>query len=217
MERDLGGLGESFFKGWCDSVGIVANESKVDRTGWDFYLEISSGRELGVPDFLHASSVECKVQVKSTDSSRRKVQVELSNLHAMATSPLPAFYVFLEFENGSIPVNAFVRHVDEKLISKILSNVHLARNKKPPKKLNSVKMTISVSEKEKLEAPSGYFLRDRLLESIGAYQDYIKRKGEFLERVGYEEGLAVFTFSIEGEVNYSKFLSLSLGGKETWT
>ncbi|ENU71461.1 hypothetical protein [Acinetobacter baumannii] len=37
--RDLGQLGESTFAMWCAQVGLIANGSAIDKTGWDYYVE----------------------------------------------------------------------------------------------------------------------------------------------------------------------------------
>jgi hypothetical protein len=41
--RDLEELAEGFFRVWCSSVGLIANGSQIDRTGWDFFVEFPWG------------------------------------------------------------------------------------------------------------------------------------------------------------------------------
>jgi len=211
MGRDLGLLGESHFKAWCAAAGIVANESKVDKTGWDFYLELNGERIPGHPDFLHQSATECKVQVKATDMNNRKVQVELSNLRSMATTHLPSFYVLLEFDGKDTPVNAFVKFVDDKLIEKILGKVHAAENHKPPKKLNQSKMTVVFDEAERLDKADGALLLERLNSCVGNYSGYLEKKSEFLKKVGFDDYSSRVSFSIESEDEFDKLLNYSLG------
>ena len=92
--RDLGRLGEYTFSVWCSQVGLVANPSIIDKTGWDFYVQFPIADDLSVSK-LHKPAVECRVQVKATDSSDRKWQITLSNLRQMATASMPTFYCFL--------------------------------------------------------------------------------------------------------------------------
>ncbi len=37
--RDVGGMGENTFEAWCNSVGLAANRSQIDKTGWDYLVE----------------------------------------------------------------------------------------------------------------------------------------------------------------------------------
>jgi hypothetical protein len=55
--RDLGTMGESTFSLWCSQAGLIPNGSKIDRTGWDFYVEFPSTSTKS-PDDLHAAALE---------------------------------------------------------------------------------------------------------------------------------------------------------------
>jgi hypothetical protein len=63
--RDLGSMGEENFKLWCDSVGLIANRSQIDRTGWDFFVEFPLEQIGSIPYDLLPTPIECKVQVNS--------------------------------------------------------------------------------------------------------------------------------------------------------
>ncbi|MCU4373294.1 hypothetical protein KTH39_15930, partial [Acinetobacter ursingii] len=121
--RDLGQLGESTFAMWCAQVGLVANNSAIDKTGWDYYVEFPISSNITTHE-LHKSAFECKVQVKATDKQDRKLPVTISNLRRMATLQMPAFYIFLEFDGKNEVQNAFVLHIDNEWIYKILKRVH---------------------------------------------------------------------------------------------
>lgn len=214
MERDLGPLGESTFKTWCAATGITANESHQDRTGWDFFLEWSMPRVPGNPIELHAPSIECKVQIKATDGSSGKIQVPLSSLRLMATSPLPSFYIFIEFNGKAYPTKAYVKHVDRSLIARILEKVHKAETGKRKKELNHSKMTISFDKCDALHFPSGEHLKNSLTQHIGDYGKYLEHKREHLRNVGFGEHQGEMKFTIVGIDNLRKFIDMSLGSGE---
>ena len=73
--RDIGEMGESAFSLWCSSVGLIANSSKIDRTGWDFYVEFPFKVDADLPKDLISAPTECKVQIKATDSKKRKLPI----------------------------------------------------------------------------------------------------------------------------------------------
>jgi len=75
--RDLGLMGESVFSLWCGDAGIIPNGSQIDKTGWDFFVEFPFKNE-NDPDKVHNAALECKVQVKATDKTERKLSITLS-------------------------------------------------------------------------------------------------------------------------------------------
>lgn len=109
--RDLGQMGESTFSLWCGQAGLIANGSQVDRTGWDFFVEFPFTGSTD-PIRLHDPAIECKIQVKATDKTDRKLPIKLSNLRRLITAPMPAFFVFIEFDGRNVAQRAFLVHVD---------------------------------------------------------------------------------------------------------
>lgn len=88
---DIGEMGEKIFSYWCAEAEIVCNDSKIDKTGWDFFIEFNDAFDKSLPLDMQHPRIEAKVQVKSTQSVKRSVQVSLSNLQRLATSIQPAF------------------------------------------------------------------------------------------------------------------------------
>ena len=105
--RRVGDMGEAELIVWCSQVGLVPNRSGKDLTGWDslieFPLEPSGHVSLDERDNL----IECRVQVKSTDSMSRSVKIKLSNLERLVKAPVPAFILFFQFDNQEHPVRAY--------------------------------------------------------------------------------------------------------------
>ena len=91
--RDLGQLGENTFAMWCAQVGLSANPSAIDKTGWDYYVEFPISQNISTNE-LHKSAFECKVQVKATDKQDRKLSITVSNLRRLATAQMPSFILY---------------------------------------------------------------------------------------------------------------------------
>lgn len=212
--RDLGQLGESTFAMWCAQVGLIANNSSIDKTGWDYYVEFPISSNITTHE-LHKSAFECKVQVKATDKQDRKLSVTVSNLRRMATLQMPAFYIFLEFDGKNEVQNAFVLHIDNELIYKILKRVHQIEQSENNKDLNKRTITLTYSEQQRIEKLDGENLKQTLLKYIGEnYSDYIVSKNKYLQECGFEDGYGTVQFSIEGEDGIRKIIDASLGLEE---
>ncbi|MBF7052934.1 DUF4365 domain-containing protein [Halomonas sp. KAO] len=209
--RDLGLMGESTFSLWCADVGLIPNGSQVDKTGWDFFVEFPFDSGL-TPHELHKSPFECKIQVKATDKKDRKLQISLLNLRRLITAQMPAFFVFIEFDGKEVAQRAFVLHVDNELISKVLKRLHEIEQSEKDNNFNKRKMTIHYDESNLLSQLNGDGLKDRLLHHIGDdVSEYIANKKSHLESTGYEDGFAQITFTTEGEDNLKSLIDVSLG------
>lgn len=210
--RDLGLLGELAFQSWCAQMGLIANGSRIDKTGWDFFVEFPISQAL-TPNQLHKSAINCKIQVKATDNQDRKWQITLSNLRQMATAQMPTFYVFLEFDHKNDVQKTFIVHVDNDLVYKILKKIHQVEQSDKENSLNKRKMTLNYDESHELSILDGHNLQMVLLASIGDdYSKYVNEKSQFLEKCGFEDGYGKVKFSIEGEsVGLHQLIDLSLG------
>ena len=212
--RDLGLLGENTFSSWCHQVGLIPNPSIIDKTGWDFYVQFSQVGDLSVLK-LHKSIFECKVQVKATDKRERKLAVTLSNLRQMATSQMPTFYIFLEFDGKNEVQKAFILHLDNNIIYSILKRIHEIEQSDKENNLNKRKMTLHYDENHELKVLNGKNLKENLLAYIGEdYSKYINEKSQFLENCGFEDGHGIIQFSLNGEDSIKKIIDVSLGLEE---
>ncbi|HQV24635.1 MAG TPA: DUF4365 domain-containing protein [Acinetobacter sp.] len=212
--RDLGLLGELAFQSWCAQEGLIANGSKIDKTGWDFFVEFPISQAITAKQ-LHESAVNCKIQVKATDNQDRKWQITLTNLRQMATAQMPTFYIFLEFDGKHEVQNAFVLHIDNDLVYKILKKIHQVEQSDKENNLNNRKMTLHYGESHELKVVDGHGLKKNLLALIGKdYSKYLKDKTEFLKTCGFEEGYGTIQFSLNGEESIKKIIDVSLGLEE---
>lgn len=204
-------MGEGIFRMWCANSGLIANPSDIDRTGWDFYLEEDSPLS-SISSEIHAPNLEFKVQVKSTDSTNKRVQVKLSNLRRLATAPSPAFFIFIEFDGSPKAQRAYLRHVDKELITKILERSHNNSQAKKPKEENRIHMTISYDESHRMPDLNEAFLKPALLTHTGTdLTKYIQEKKLHLESAGYEEDSFTFKFTTPNLESLSKLIDASLG------
>lgn len=209
-QRNIGGGGESFFGAWCNLAGITANVSASDMNGWDVLIEMDSPETALNPLRVHEGMVEAKIQIKSTDGSKKHVDVELSNLRKMSTTLLPAFYVLIEFDKKYAPVRAYVRHVDKAMITDVLKRIAELTKGNPKVKLNERKMRVKFTEEILPLDPST--LKSLLKKHLGASQaEYVEIKRAALESAGFENGGYRIQFSIPDVQQLEKLIDASLG------
>lgn len=208
--RDIGAAGESYFRAWCASAGITANPSQSDAHGWDMLIEMQTpGMSLNTSQ-LHEGMVEGKVQIKSTDSRKRYVDVELSNLHKMATTSLPAFFVLIEFEGSDAPSSAYIRHVDEALISQVLKRIADLTAENSKVKLNKKSLRVHFSEEVTPLTPGT--LKALMQKHIGTTQSaYVEKKLQHLKSAGFEDGAYKLRFTIPNVEQLERLIDASLG------
>ncbi|WP_143103603.1 hypothetical protein [Phytopseudomonas straminea] len=206
-------MGESIFSAWCADAGLIPNDSSAaDVTGWDFYVEFPFSSSGGPMD-LHRGPCECKVQVKSTDKRKRSLAIKLSNLRRLVTAPMPAFFLFLEFDGGSGVERAYLVHVGEDIISRVLKRIRELGERVA---LNKKTMTISYGEAEQLPVASGNALREKIVEYVGEdLAKYVSDKSDLLSSAGFEDGCAQMRFTTEGAQNLQDLIDVSIGAKES--
>ncbi len=212
--KDLGQMGESTFNLWCAQAGLTANGSKVDKTGWDFFVEFPF-IERADPTQIHAPALECKVQVKATDKTDRKISIKLSNLRRLITAAMPTFFVFIEFDNNDVAQRAFLVHVDECLISKTLKRIHELENSG---RFDHHKrsLTIHYGPENRIPSLTGESLRRKIEEHVPfGMSSYVAKKSRHLESTGFESGFAQITFSTEGKTNLADLIDVSIGLKQS--
>lgn len=209
--RDLGLMGENIFSFWCAEAGLIPNGSSIDKTAWDFHVEFPMEIPASAPH-VHRPAPECKVQVKATDKSDRKLPIKLSNLRRLATAHIPCFFIFIEFDGKPVAQRAFLVHVDNNLTSDILKRLHEIDQREESNRFNHRTMTIHYNESHLLKNTSGQELKAKILEYIGNdYSRYIMDKKEHLDLTGFEDGYANLAFTTTGIDNLNDLIDLSLG------
>lgn len=212
MKRDLGKAGENKFASWCSDVGITINKAEEDRHGWDYLLELPVNRATGSAFDLHKSNMICKVQVKATEGKKLSKSVELSNLHSLATDPLPVFYLFLHFNNNANPVAAYLLHLDENHIRRILKLAREHISAGDGKRLHKKSLTLSYDDNHRLPEASGHGLLEHLREKYyPRWGSLLSAKQEVLNTAGFEDGAGTIQFTIDGADQRENLILSSLG------
>lgn len=213
--RDVGLMGESIFSLWCGEAGLIPNGSAIDKTGWDFFVEFPYEKSDGISADMQPPPVECKIQVKATDKKNGKLAIKLSNLRRLATAPLPTFFLFIEFDYCGTAENAYLVHVDNSLIDKVLKKIRNLEQKFGVTNFNKKTITVNYDEEHKLGSLDGKGLKDSILKSIpSGLDDYVARKASHLKTTGFGNGSATISFQTNGIENLKDLIDVSIGVKE---
>jgi len=213
--RDVGEMGESAFRGWCSSGGITANKSRIDRTGWDFFVDFPFQPDDSQPKDMWPPPIECKIQVKSTDKREKKLQVKVSNLNRSIRAQMPAFYCFIEFDGLENAQAAYLVHVGKDIIEKTLKRIRELEVKGKADQLNKRTITIHYGDDQKLDKLSGASIKSEIEKHVPhGMERYVEEKNKLLKTLGFDEGAGQFTFTVSGEQPIEKMVDLTLGIRE---
>jgi hypothetical protein len=211
--RDLGRMGESTFALWCSSENLAFNQAKVDKTGWDFFVEWPRTFGTNFPRDMQETPIECRIQVKATDGRSRKWKIKLSNLERLTKALTPVFFCFIEFDGTANAKAAYIVHLDDSLIGKILKKIRQLESENPEKLLNQVEVNISYGDEHRFDDLSGKGVKE-IIENylIDGMSKYIERKKNWLSTLGFEKGRYRLTFTVDEE-NHNNILNASLGAE----
>ncbi|MGE8303333.1 MAG: hypothetical protein ACN6PW_02650 [Pseudomonas kermanshahensis] len=209
---DIGSAGEHFFMGFCFADGVNANKCGADKNGWDVIVEVDQDPRQLSQHTLHEPIITAKVQVKSTRKKSLKVDVTLSNLRKMATSPLPTFYVLLDFSEGAPPRRAFLRHMNEALIKETLERVNALLVEGNAQKLHKSTMRVDFEQGREIALNDSDTFKRAVLDAVGrSASGYADRKSAFLRDVGTSDGSHLLRFEIQGIESLTALVNATLG------
>ncbi|RCJ26180.1 hypothetical protein A6770_26570 [Nostoc minutum NIES-26] len=210
--RDIGLMGESFFQVWCSSVGLIANSSRIDKTGWDFFVEFPCKQKVGIPEDMLPAPIECKIQVKSTDKRDRKLPIAVSNLNRLVKAQMPTFFCFIEFDNKDEPQAAYLVHVGKEIIEKTLKRIRELESQGNSNQLNKHKITIHYCDNDRLADTTGTSLKLAIEKYIpDTIEKYIEEKNKLLKTLGFEDGIARCTITVSGDDPIKDLVDMTLG------
>jgi hypothetical protein len=188
MKRNVGRLGESELKRWCEQVGITCNPSLVDEKAWDFLLEFTLPIEDEAIHDENQLNIECKIQVKSTDGTATYDDVKLSNWKDLAESTLPCFFLALMFDGENDAQKAFLVHVDQDYQEMYLKRRRELEQKGELDKLHKKTMRFHWNASDQLTELTGQGLLNAILDGIGSsMHSYAKSKISNFETAGITE------------------------------
>lgn len=191
----LGKLGEFAFSTWATQADFVVNPSEQDEAGWDFIVELAPGDAASdvpsIPAHHETFSFRGRVQVKATDSTAGFVDIKLSNWLRMVDDPQPTYFAILEFDGKDAPQRAYIVHVGEDLIRRVLQRSH-QNAIRDAKALNKIKMRLTYDDGNRLDPMDGAAVRGRLLagmkEGGETWAGYATWKGGLVHTAGFEGG-----------------------------
>jgi hypothetical protein len=214
--KELGELGETYFKNLCAQVPISATKPGTDEHGWDFYCELPLDNVYDCDLDCLQTPIKFKVQVKSTyyKDKKNSVKVKLSALQKFIISPEPCFFCFVEYDtrDQSQPLNVYVLHVEETIIAGVLTRIRkIQESKGKDVKLNNEERAINYKNALKLRNFNGSELYEAIKQYIpNGLDEYIKNKQEILKTIGYEDGKVEFNIQVDTE-GYSIMTDQMLG------
>jgi len=124
--------------------------------------------------------------VKATGKRNDRIQVKLSNWDRLVKSPLPAFFLVLEFDGGLHPQRAYLVHVGEVWIRGVLKRER-ELGSGAAKQLHKKSLSLSYSDDSLLHALSGHTLWNAITRIVGVPARYHQNKARWVRTVGYEE------------------------------
>lgn len=202
---DTGSLGEAILEKWASQVDLIANKSKIDKDGWDFYLGFPKKYDSDLKALdLDDTHSECLVQVKTTTTNNKSSQIKLSNLKRLVDSPIPSFYLILNVSKEGEVEKAFLYHVWESITERVLKKIRkLSKSKEP--KLNKFRIQLPTSEAQPFSELNGKELLKLIEINIGkSKSEYIKQKSEIRKNSGYNEERGKIEFTLIVPDNYGK-------------
>jgi len=210
---DVGGLGEKTLETWCTHVGITANPVEKDETGWDHLLEFpllqNETQTSNAPLDLSLQPLKCLVQVKSTDDHRGKCAVKMDNWVRFVNTPLPAFFLVLEFDGTNYCQRAYIVHVDKIYIKKVLKRLREIGNKNQ-KLLHKKTLQFKYNDKNQLLSLNGKGIETAIKNHVGnSPVSYAEKKINTLQTVGYKNKKFLLKFDIllpDKEINIQEYL-----------
>jgi hypothetical protein len=211
----LGVIGESFFKHWCSKAGLVTNKANEDQTGWDYFVEFPIETDESKPLDMHPTPVECKIQVKSvkaTSHRKKKIDITVSNLNRLIRTQMPVFICIIEYDENHQEQTAYLIHIWEDIIGRTLKRIRKSHINGTSDKLNTKTITIDYEKCEQINVTDGNSLRHAIKSFIpNGVEHYLKKKNEFLNKLGFENGGMKINFNIIGEDNFKDFIDMGLG------
>lgn len=199
--RDLGALGEAEFLRWAAQRGFTATKANPDRNGWDFLAEFR-------PRADYPNNLQCLIQVKSTDRKGIPRRIRLDNWLRLIDSPLPAFFLILEFDYRNDPQRAFLVHMDEHLTSQGLLRQRQIETESN-QSISKATMSLHYDERHRLDHPNALCMEKAIRMIIGSSPaQYVQNKIATRERVGFEDGHHIARITLHNEMPREEFTEL---------
>lgn len=202
--RRIGKLGENKVEGWAFESDITVNRVGDDRGGWDLFMQFPHKDECESKTniFLDIRPPEltCLVQVKATDNNQGSIKdVKLSNWERLVKSPLPVFFIVIDFNKTNEVQNAYLIHVGKSLIEKTLRRLRQLSDE-DKKRLHKKYMALSYTDNDRIQSPGGTSMIREIYKHVGKNpHQYFNEKLDYLKTCGYSDYPIKAQFTVHGE------------------
>lgn len=157
--------------------------------------------------------IEFRVQVKSTDGTKPGDAIALEHMLRLSALQMPVFFLFLAYAGGLNPVEAYLVHLDEPLITRALRRARAlsASGRKTPGKAT---LWVSPKPADRLAMPLYDGLRRALAPILsGDMKAYLAKKNELFATVGFADPRIIGNVTFRGD-SAKDFIDVLLGLKE---
>jgi hypothetical protein len=196
--RRVGPLGEKVFCTWASEENAILNKAYDDRGGWDFILEfpVQHPFAVDIPD-KKEEAYQCFIQIKSTDSPKQSRSVKMSNWKRLVETPLPAFFLVLRFDRKRTCQRAFLVHVWEEEIARVLRRARELGVKGEGDRLHKYSLSLTWHTQDRLRKLTGKSLLTKIAKTVGpSPAAYSEKKLRLRKSVGYDTANAQLTTRI---------------------
>ncbi len=202
----IGRSGEKRFSLLCTDHDVTCNRSEEDDYGWDKFIEFPPRARSSIALDMQPNAPRALVQVKATKGDQRTVSLKLDNAIRYARSELPTFIVLAVLEGDR--TIWYAKHVWAQLIGAWLLAGRMAdANGTPP---HTTQISLTFSDDDRHDDLLGWMAGEIATESF----DYVKRKGNIVQTIGFGERAGVIKATVGSEHAHDIF-DLMLGLKDS--
>lgn len=212
---ELGEKGQTKFQDLCTDVGLIVNGSSRDRAGWDFIVQLPADAEPNASLDKRAPLWTTYVQVKAAWRGKRaRIRLSLSAAELLAKQLEPAFIAALTFNRNDLEdYDVYLIELSDENLATILKALRKAE-RDGARAINEVHIHLSLKAADRLSAPSGAAIKERLGQAhraAGAKPYAVKKAGQ-LQSIGYDEGRLRGSISFH-DVDVPNLLDVLLGAR----
>lgn len=162
-----------------------------------------------IPLDICLKPLQCFVQVKSTDLNPGRWPVKLDNWTRFINTPTPAFFLVLEYDGKDLCQRAYLVHVDETYIKKVLKKLREISNKNK-KMIHKKKIKFKYNNKNQILPLNGEGFAKAIENYVGGSPvQYAEKKIQTVRSIGYENDKSLFKFEVslpDKEANIEEYL-----------
>ncbi|MBW0004723.1 MAG: hypothetical protein JO216_14675 [Hyphomicrobiales bacterium] len=155
-------------------------------TGWDFLVEFPFEKHTKTTLDKRPTPISCHFQIKTMWSDRSSFKMRLSSAERLAKELKPAFVLVFKINKQKEFIEAYLIHVLDKYLYKILERLRLEHSQKTGTSINKKLISFTAGQVGTRIELNGESLRDAVIQACGPDQHlYAKRKKEQLEELGF--------------------------------